>query len=602
MGQAALDQLVLSYLSKRKCTNALQAFKQESQAASTPQDMALAPQLSKDKGIVEDLLFYLVAENDTQQYVMGFDRLTAWVDNSLDAYQAELVRLLYPVFIHCYLHLIEKEAVEDAAQLMSKHKKRFLEADGGSSRTRLQELNELQTVAAPEHLKTHRIAQTVQSNRFPVRLSAYSFELLAAFLTSAKPLALLLAIINEHLNVRITDGFPMGLDQEEPDTLELLTGHVPEDVTTKNQAPLNLALLQGSIEHKAAEAEVPLGEGGGKRKGKRPREGDREGKDEPQNLVEATEPEVPVIGIAHKLEAALVKDFKSRAQLSKDALPSAVLFTFLNTHQTLNCVSFAADGSVLAGGFADSSIRMHNVAKAKASDGTVRLWSTEAAANLAVYRGHNLSVWDVAASHHGYFASASADRTARVWVSDRALPLRLLAGHYTDVDVVRWHPSGHFLGTGSSDRTVRLWDLREGQSRRILTGHKAPVTSMAFSPDGNLTASGDENGDVIVWDLRQAARLEGSRGHAAPVWSLAFSQPDGAILASGGGDNAIKLYAHGSAAPAIKKPDQQGLTYSECKKLRTKATPVLNVAFTHRNLLLAGGCLVPPAVKEPVSI
>lgn len=49
--------------------------------------MALAPQLSKEKGIVEDLLFYLVAENDTQQYLVAFDRLTAWVDNSLDAYQ-----------------------------------------------------------------------------------------------------------------------------------------------------------------------------------------------------------------------------------------------------------------------------------------------------------------------------------------------------------------------------------------------------------------------------------------------------------------------------------------------------------------------------------
>ena len=49
--------------------------------------MALAPQLSKEKGIVEDLLFYLVADNDTRQYVIGFDRLTAWVDNSLDAYQ-----------------------------------------------------------------------------------------------------------------------------------------------------------------------------------------------------------------------------------------------------------------------------------------------------------------------------------------------------------------------------------------------------------------------------------------------------------------------------------------------------------------------------------
>lgn len=68
-------------------------------------------------------------------------------------------------------------------------------------------------------------------------------------------------------------------------------------------------------------------------------------------------------------------------------------------------------------------------------------------------------------------------------------------------------------------------------------------------------------------------------------------------LCAGGGDNAIKLYACNSAASAGKKPDQQGLAYSECKKLRTKATPVLNVAFTHRNLLLAGGCLVPPPEK-----
>ena len=66
-----------------------------------------------------------------------------------------------------------------------------------------QELNELQTVAAPEHLKTHRIAQTVQSNRFPVRLCTHSFELVTTFVTSAKPLALLLSIINERLQVQV---------------------------------------------------------------------------------------------------------------------------------------------------------------------------------------------------------------------------------------------------------------------------------------------------------------------------------------------------------------------------------------------------------------
>lgn len=60
---------------------------------------------------------------------------------------------------------------------------------------------------------------------------------------------------------------------------------------------------------------------------------------------------------------------------------------------------------------------------------TVKLWSTELAANLATFRGHMFPVWDTAACPGGqYFASASADRTARVWSTERAQSLRLLAG------------------------------------------------------------------------------------------------------------------------------------------------------------------------------
>lgn len=52
--------------------------------------------------------------------------------------QVELARLLYPLFIHVYLRLVSKEASEAAAQLFSKHKRRFAEATGINSRTRLQ--------------------------------------------------------------------------------------------------------------------------------------------------------------------------------------------------------------------------------------------------------------------------------------------------------------------------------------------------------------------------------------------------------------------------------------------------------------------------------
>lgn len=62
-------------------------------------------------------------------------------------------------------------------------------------------------MAAPEHLQTHRIAQTVLGSPFPVRLCTYSFELLTNFLTSAKTLGLLLGIVNEHIQIQVLCGF-----------------------------------------------------------------------------------------------------------------------------------------------------------------------------------------------------------------------------------------------------------------------------------------------------------------------------------------------------------------------------------------------------------
>ena len=49
------------------------------------------------------------------------------------------------------------------------------------------------------------------------------------------------------------------------------------------------------------------------------------------------------------LEARLMEDMSHRAALGGKDLPSAIFFTFLNTHQTLTCMSFSGDGSCIAG-------------------------------------------------------------------------------------------------------------------------------------------------------------------------------------------------------------------------------------------------------------
>ncbi|CAK9146984.1 unnamed protein product [Ilex paraguariensis] len=193
-----------------------------------------------------------------------------------------------------------------------------------------------------------------------------------------------------------------------------------------------------------------------------------------------------------EVEHSILEDLRNRVQLSSIALPSVSFYTFINTHNGLNCSSISADGSMVAGGFSDSSLKVWDMAKlgqqtgssilqgedsasgehelgphdgrrsytlfqghsgpvysatfspfgdfllSSSSDSTIRLWSTKLNANLVCYKGHNYPVWDVKFSPVGhYFASSSHDRTARIWSMDRIQPLRIMAGHLSDVDMFK---------------------------------------------------------------------------------------------------------------------------------------------------------------------
>ncbi len=71
-----------------------------------------------------------------------------------------------------------------------------------SSLACMQEIQDLQSVAVPEHIATNRTASAARAARYPVTLSTYSLQLLMAFLQGAK-LWLLLGIVNQHLKVQV---------------------------------------------------------------------------------------------------------------------------------------------------------------------------------------------------------------------------------------------------------------------------------------------------------------------------------------------------------------------------------------------------------------
>ena len=55
---------------------------------------------------------------------------------------------------------------------------------------------------------------------------------------------------------------------------------------------------------------------------------------------------------------------------------------------------------------------------------------------------------------------------------------------------------------------MRLWDVASGELRRTLEGHTAWSRSIAWSPDGGALASGSGDDTVRLWDYETATELK----------------------------------------------------------------------------------------------
>ncbi|RYP29509.1 hypothetical protein DL767_006699 [Monosporascus sp. MG133] len=105
---------------------------------------------------------------------------------------------------------------------------------------------------------------------------------------------------------------------------------------------------------------------------------------------------------------------------------------------------------------------------------------------LSTFEGHGGSVYSVAFSPDGSrLASGSYDRTVKVWDAATGACLSTLEGHGGEVNSVAFSPNGSRLASGSYDGTVKVWDAATGAYLLILAGHGDSVYSVAFSPDGN---------------------------------------------------------------------------------------------------------------------
>ena len=232
--------------------------------------------------------------------------------------------------------------------------------------------------------------------------------------------------------------------------------------------------------------------------------------------------------------------------LSAETLaPLAPEFPVISAAGAAESVAFSPDGTLLATGADDGSVRLYDVA------------DPAHPRRLVTEHGSGDAVYTVAFAPNGKtVAAASVDDAVRLWqvtgsgaasagLSPAGSPLRDMASYAIGL---AFSPDSKTLAVGSADKTVHLWDVANPAHPALLgpalTGPSGYAWAAAFSPSGQTLAVGVTDGTVWLWNVAAPAHpvliatLEGPADH---VYGLAFS-PSGAQLAATSFEGTVHLW------------------------------------------------------------
>ncbi|KIK70910.1 hypothetical protein GYMLUDRAFT_32992 [Collybiopsis luxurians FD-317 M1] len=495
----------------------------------------------------------------------GFRELVAWVEGSLDMYRPEFRPILFPIFCHFYLDLIQAGRKDAALQFYATFASQLEAAHYAT-------LRHLSTLLLPAHVQNDELAQRFRNEKYFIRISRSGFGLLLGWLTEGlggeamgaghgfygdkgkRGRVAVMQVVNNHLRFDVTSSssssLPSSTWEESTGLTSSLIPHA-NGTTSKVYNPQAFNLSKGDLklgpapisEELKTETERVVRE-------KAMLEGVPTSQYDislarHQNLpgmIAPTEADMPPLPPNFKTtdverEVSAIRDARKRIRLEPSALngldhaspqasavraralPSICAYTLHDVPEGAPCCTFSQDSSLMAVGFSESYIKLWSLKGEK-----LRGMRSDFSAN---------SIRDVA--------------SLRKIKEKKGSSTRKLIGHSGPVYSVDFDPlSGSaappkYLLSASADGTSRLWSMDTMTDLVAFRGHENPVWDVKWSPLGMYFATASRDRTARLWSTDRTACLRIYAGHLGDVDCVRF-HPNSLYLATGSSDWSARLW------------------------------------------------------------